>query len=118
MEITATAKYIRISPRKVRLVAEAIRKISPALALSQLRLMRKGAAKPLYSLLKSALANAANKVKLSIDNLAIKAIVVEGGPALKRFRPVSRGRSHAYKKRMSHIKIVLEEKGATGGAKG
>lgn len=98
-------------------MAEAIRKVSPKLALSQLKLMRKGAAKPLYSLLKSALANATNNVKLSADNLAIKTVVVEGGPALKRFRPVSRGRSHAYKKRMSHIKIVLEEKGATDGAK-
>lgn len=110
MEIIAQGKYIKISPRKVRLVADAIRKLAPDIALSRLALMPKRASRPITNVLESALANATNNAKLSSEKLAIKSIIIGSGPALKRWRPVSRGRSHPYKKRMSHIKIVLEEK--------
>lgn len=109
MEITAEGKYIKMSPRKVRLVAEAIKKLSPSLALEHLALMPKRAGRPIAAVFKSVLANATNNAKLSADNLRIKSIVVSQGPALKRWRPVSRGRAHPYKKRMSHIRIVLSD---------
>jgi len=119
MEITAEAKYIKMSPRKVRLVAETIRMTSALIALEHLLVMRKSAAKPVAEVLKSAVANATNNLKLAADGLIVKEVVVGGGPAFKRFQPVSRGRAHTYKKRMSHIKIILEakEKGVTHGAK-
>lgn len=109
MEVTAEAKYIRMSPRKVRLVADAVKHLSPKVALSHLALMPKRAAGPIAKTLKSALANATSNAKLVSDNLAIKSIVISGGPALKRWRPVSRGRTHPYKKRMSHIKVILSD---------
>lgn len=110
MEVVAEAKYIKMSPRKVRLVAGAVRKLAPDVALSRLALMPRRASGPVAQVLKSAIANATNNAKLASDQLAIKSITVGGGPALKRWRPISRGRTHPYKKRMSHIKIVLEEK--------
>lgn len=110
MEIVAQAKYIKISPRKVRLVADAVKRLSPLVALENLALMPKRASRPIAQVLKSALANATNNGKLPPEALLIKSMIVDGGPALKRWRPVSRGRSHPYKKRMSHIRIVLEEK--------
>ena len=109
MEIIAEANYIRMSPRKVIPVTEAIKSLSPLVALEKLALMPKRAAKPVAKVIKSAIANATNNSKLSADILRIKSIVVGSGPALKRWRPVSRGRAHPYKKRMSHIKVVLEE---------
>lgn len=119
MEVIAEAKFVRMSPRKVRPVAEAIKSLSPLVALEKLALMPKRAAKPIATALKSALANATNKqsfrpgglnAKLKEESLRIKSIVVGSGPALKRWRPVSRGRAHPYKRRMSHIRVVLEEK--------
>lgn len=115
MEIIAEAKYIKMSPRKVRLVAMAIKKLTPVLALSHLALMPKQASKPVVAALKSAMANAINNAKLKEENLRIKAITVAGGPALKRWRPVSRGRAHPYKKRMSHIRVVLSDEGISVG---
>lgn len=109
MDIKAEAKYIKISPRKVRLVVDAIRKLAPDVALARLALMPKRASGPVAQVLKSALANATNNAKLAQDSVVIKAITVAGGPALKRWRPVSRGRAHPYKKRMSHIRIVLTD---------
>ena len=109
MEVIAEAKFVKMSPRKVRLVAEAIKKLSPALALEHLALMPKRAAGPVASVLKSALANATNNAKVSAEKLWIKSVIIGGGPALKRWRPVSRGRAHPYKKRMSHIRIVLTD---------
>lgn len=109
MEVTAEAKYVKLSPRKVRLVAEAIKRLSPALALEHLALMPKRAAGPIALVLKSAVANATHNAKLSADVLRIKSVVVGGGPALKRWHPVSRGRAHPYKKRMSHIRVVLSD---------
>lgn len=131
MEITAEAKFIKMSPRKVRLVAGALKSLSPTVALEHLALMPKRAAVPVAAVLKSALANATNNAKLQAEALRIKSVIVGGGPALKRWRPVSRGRAHPYKKRMSHIRIVLTDntevnseklrvakKGAVRGTKG
>ena len=110
MEVKAQSRSLRISPRKVRLVADVIRNKSVAQALSALTLIKKRGAVPLYKTLKSAIANAINNAKFKEDSLVIKNIEVDQGPFLKRSRPSGRGRFHPYKKRSSHIRIVLEAK--------
>ena len=109
MEIKAESKYIKISPRKVRLVANTVRGLSLTSALENLTFLRKRAAKPLFKTLKSAIANAVNNFKLKEEDLKIKSIEILKGPVLKRWRPVSRGRAHSYEKKMSHIRVILEE---------
>lgn len=113
MNIVASSTAIKISPRKVRLVSDAIRAKSPTEALNTLSVVRKRAAWVLVKILKSALANAQNNSKAAVENLIIKEIQVTEGAALKRYHPSSRGRVHPYKKRTSHIKITLAEKGET-----
>ena len=110
MEIVAKSKAERITPRKVMLVADVIRNKKVEQALNTLSLVRKRAASVLIKLLESAVANAINNAKQNKDLLFIKRIEVTEGPFLKRFRASTRGRTHPYKKRSSHIKIVLEEK--------
>lgn len=110
MEITATARFVKVSPRKVRLVAQSIKSKSPTQALEVLRLTKKSGSLSLQKVLSSAIANATNNLKLAKENLHIKRIEVGEAGAFKRFHPVARGRTHPYKKRMSHIQIVLEAK--------
>ncbi len=110
MEIIALSKSVRISPRKIRLIADVIRSKKADAALKALALIKKRAAEPLQKTLKSAIANAVNNAKLNLEALTIKRIDVTEGEALKRYHPSSRGRTHPYKKRSSHIRIVLEEK--------
>lgn len=110
MEVFAESRFVRMSPRKIRLVAEAIKKLPPQEAISYLSLMPKRAAKPIAKVLKSALANAANNAKISDGKLRIKEIIVNEGARLKRYREASRGRVRPYLKRSSHIRVVLEEK--------
>ncbi len=110
MEYEATAKYIRMSTRKLRLVAGSIRQISPASALVALDRMPKFAAEPIASVIRSVFANAKQK-QAKEEALRFKTIEVMGGPAMKRFRAVSRGQGHAYKKRMTHIRVVLTDEG-------
>jgi large subunit ribosomal protein L22 len=111
MEITATAKSVRVSPRKVRLVADGIRNVSAKKALQILTLVEKRGAYPLAKVLKSAIANAVNNAKMMEENLTIYRLEVTEGPALKRFHASTRGRIHPYKKKSSHIRITLKEKG-------
>lgn len=110
MEIRAIAKNIRISPRKVRLIADAIRNLAVTDAQNILEAVYKQAARPLMKVLKSAVANAVNNLKLDKTNLVIAGIQVNQGQALKRFRPSTRGRIHPYKKRGSTITVILKEK--------
>lgn len=107
MEVIAKSRSVRISPRKVSLIADTIRGLSVNNALNLLLTTQKRASKTLEKTLKSAMANAKNK-GLS-ENLIISQILVSQGSALKRFRPSTRGRVHPYKKRGSHIKITLKE---------
>lgn len=109
MQVQASTKSVQISPRKVRLVADAIRNMPIDSALGALQLMRKRAAWALAKTLKSAMANAENNAKLDKNNLRIVEIQVGEGRALKRFHPSTRGRIHPYKKRTSHITITVEE---------
>jgi len=108
MEVIASSKGVRISPRKVRLVADSIRKMSAEKALGVLSQIEKRGAYPLIKTLKSAVANAVNK-GLNKDSLFIKSLEVMEGQALKRYHPSSRGRTHPYKRKSSHIKIVLSD---------
>ena len=108
MEYQATTKYVRVSTRKVRLVADSVRKLTPAAALDALSQMIKSAAVPLSKTIASAIANA--KLKGAADeSLRFKTIEIMGGPSMKRWHAVSRGQAHAFKKRMTHIRIILTE---------
>ena len=113
MEIKVSLNYLRISPRKVRLVSNLILKNKVQEATRKLKLLNKRAAKPLLKLLNSAIANAKNNFGFEekrIDSLYIKNILVNEGPKIKRWRPVARGSAHPIQKKTSHITLVLEEK--------
>ncbi len=109
MEAIATQKYLIGSPRKLREVVFLIRKMSPADAVERLPFTHKRAAEPLAKVIKSAVANAKQK-GASESELVFKEILINEGPRLKRFRAGSRGRAKPYKKRMSHIRVVVETK--------
>lgn len=107
MDIRATSQYVRISPRKLRLVADSVKPLTVVHALSQLRVMEKRAAHHLYKTMKSCVANATTNAKAKEEDLVIKSIMIDEGPAFKRFQPVARGMAHSYKKRTSHITVIL-----------
>lgn len=108
MEIIAKSKYIRTSPRKLRLVADALKQLSASRALKILGQAQKRAASPLRSALKSAIANAIANLGLQEEDLKIKNIQIGTGPTYKRFRAISKGQAHSIVKRTSHITVVLE----------
>jgi large subunit ribosomal protein L22 len=107
---TAKLRHLRISPRKVRLVANLVRGLSVVEAEKQLKFLTKRAAKPVLKLLKSAIANAENNANLAKDSLYIAKILVDPGPTLKRWMPRAMGRATPIMKRTSHLTIVLESK--------
>lgn len=108
MKFEATAKYLRTSTRKMRLVADAIRNLSVARALAQLAAMPKAAAGDLKKVLESAVANAKGR-NSAIADLSIEKIEVMGGPSMKRWHAASRGMAHPFKKRMTHVRIVVSD---------
>ena len=108
--VVASAKSVKISPRKVRLVADVIREEKAEKAITKLLNVQKRPAYVLTKILKSAMANAQNNNKADVANLFIKEVQVTEGTAQKRYHPSSKGRIHPYKKRTSHISIILEEK--------
>lgn len=110
MEFQAVAKYIRMSPRKVQLVARSVHGQTPQAAILRLQTLPKRAGRPIADVLASAIANAKGK-KANIAGLLIKSIEVLPGPVMKRWRAVSKGQAHAYKKRMTHIRVTLTDKG-------
>lgn len=110
MDIKAESKYVRVSPRKLKLVADSIKGLPLKGALETLAFLKKKATQPLIKILKSATASAVHNFKLKEEDLKIRSIEILKGPMMKRWRPVSRGRTHQYFKRTSHIKITLEEK--------
>lgn len=109
MEITAFAKSTQVAPRKVRIVADLIRKQSIDEALSSLSFLRKRGASVLEKTLRSAIANAVSR-NVERNSLVIERIDVSEGPAYKRYHASTRGRIHPYKKRTSHIRVVLSDK--------
>jgi large subunit ribosomal protein L22 len=109
MEVKASLKYLRISPRKVRLLTNLIKGLSVKSAEANLLHISKKSSKPLLKLLRSAIANAKHNFDLDKDNLFIRAIRVDEGPAFKRFRPRARGAAYPIRKRTSHIFLTLKE---------
>lgn len=109
MEVKASARYIKISPRKVRLVIGLLKGLKVKPALDQLQFVGKLAAMPVRKVLDSAVANATHNFDLAEDNLYIKEIRVDCGPVLKRWLPRAHGRATPLLKRMSHINIILAE---------
>ena len=110
-EYKAKLSHLKISPRKVRLVADLIRGGNVHDAKLQLKFYSKRASGPILKLLNSAVSNAKSirKEDIKEENLFIKKITVDEGPKLKRFRPVARGRSVEIQKKTSHITLVLGE---------
>lgn len=106
MEIKAIQKYEVTSPQKLRKVATMIKKLKPQEAYEKLPFVGKRAAEPLRKVMGTAIANAKQQ-GISENDLAIKEIQINQGPRLKRWRAGARGRVKPYKKRMSHIRVVL-----------
>ncbi len=110
MEAKAVAKFIRISPTKVRQVADLIRGKDVREALAILRYTPKGAALPISKLVKSAVANAEHNYEMNSDALYISKIYVDQGPTLKRYKPRAMGRADRIRKRTSHITVIVSER--------
>lgn len=110
MQVTAHLNSLRIAPRKVRLIADALKGMDALAAKHQLRYVAKRSSRPLAKLLDSALANASNNFGLVLENMRIVHIQVDGGPVLKRFEPKGFGSVSPILKRTSHVTIILEEK--------
>ena len=104
----ATAKYVRITPRKARLVADEIRGKSYPEAISLLRFTNKRAAKILSEVLNSAAANAEHNLDADADELRVKTVKVDDGPTIKRYKARAMGRATMIRKRTSHITVELE----------
>jgi len=109
MEAKAVAKYIRMSPQKVRLVVDLVRGKKVEEARQILQFTRKYAAEPVSKALDSALANAKQNPNIDEKILYVKEVYVDQGPSLKRWRARAQGRAAAIKKRTSHITVVLDE---------
>jgi large subunit ribosomal protein L22 len=112
MRVSATAKYIRRSTRKTRLVTQAIvgRPVEEAAAI--LRFMPQAAARDVASVLKSATANAENNHDLVADDLVVAEAIANEGPKVKRWRPRAQGRAFPIRKPMTHITVVVENREA------
>lgn len=112
MQFKVTQKNTRQSPRKVRLVANVIKKLPLEQAIKQLAVIERKSTVVLLKTVKQAIANAKNNHGVDADKLAIKEILVNVGPSYKRYNAVSRGRGHSILKRTCHITVTLEEKKA------
>lgn len=108
-EARAVAKYIRISPRKVRVVIDLIRGKSIEEAFAILKFTPKRGAVLLDKVLRSAVANAENNFDMDVDKLYVTGCYVDQGPTLKRIRPRSRGQAFSILKRTSHITVIVSE---------
>lgn len=110
MEAKALAKYVRISPRKVRQVISLIKGKRADNAVNLLDFTPRKAAKILGKVLRSAMANAEQQgAQLSPERLFVKNAYADGGPSLKRWRPKARGRANRILKRTSHITIIVSD---------
>ena len=109
MEVKASLKHLRMSPRKARLVIDVVRSMPVGLALDQLKFINKKATDPVATLIRSAMANAVNTYSLEADNLYIKEIRSDEGVMLKRWMPRAHGRATSIRKRGCHLNLVLAE---------
>jgi len=109
MPVVAKLRYLRMSPRKLRLVADLIRGKKVGAAKRELRFLKKRAARYFSKLLDSALANAKHNYQLDQDELYLAKVLVDEGPKLKRWRPRARGRAFPIQKKTAHLTLVLEK---------
>ena len=112
MEATAKLRYLRITPRKVRAVADLIRGKNVNQALNQLMYVEKRAAEPVAKLLRSAVANAEQAAKnqqFDADQLTVKSLMVDQGPSLRRYMPRAMGRAFKVLKKTSHISLTISD---------
>ncbi len=109
MDVHAKLRYLRMSPRKVRLVIDVIRGKSVNEAETRLLFLPKAAALPVLKLLRSAIANAEHNFKLSRESLHVKSVMADGGPTLHRWQPRAMGRAAPIRKRTAHITLVLSD---------
>ncbi len=109
MEAKAVAKYVRISPQKVRMLIGSIKGKPVETGLNKLKFMPQKAAGLMEKVVRSAVANADQKDEIDVDNLVIRNIFVDQGPTLKRFRARARGRGSRILKKTSHITVILAE---------
>jgi len=117
MEARAIARFVRMSPRKVRLVVDLIRGKSVNDAYAILQFSKKGAAETVSKTLRSAVANAQNRAQdqgemVDVDDMVVREAFVNEGPTLRRFRAAAMGRAAPIRKRTSHITVVVESKEA------
>ena len=110
MEAKAVAKYVRIAPRKVRVVMDLIRGKKVADAFAILKFTPKVGAEAIEKVLRSAVANAENNFDMNVDNLYVSTCFVDQGPTMKRIHPRSRGQAFKILKRSSHITVAVEER--------
>ena len=110
MEVKAVTKYVRISPQKVRLLADAIKGQPVETGLNMLKYMPQKAAGLVEKTVRSAASNADANHGIDVDSLVIQNLIVDQGPVLKRFRARARGRGARILKKSSHITVVLAEK--------
>jgi len=115
MEARAIAKYVGMSPRKVRLVVDQIRGKRVGEAYAILQFSKKSAAEPVGKTLRSAVANAQNRAQdeghvLDVDDLVVRTVFVDEGPTLRRWRAAAMGRAAPIRKRTSHITVVVDAK--------
>ena len=110
MESKAVAKFVRITPRKVRIVLDLIRGKNVAEAFAILKFTPKAGAVVVEKVLRSAVANAENNYDMDVDKLVIKTAFADDGPTMKRIHPRSRGQAFKILKRTSHVTIVVDEK--------
>ena len=121
MEFRAETRYLRVSPQKARLVLDLIKGRRVEEARNTLTFAKKRVAAHVGKLLQSALDNAnflatEKGLDVEIDNLYVKRAVANDGPRMKRIRPAPQGRAYRYQRRISHIELVLAERGKNGEA--
>jgi large subunit ribosomal protein L22 len=123
MEFRAETKYLRVSPRKARLVLDLIKGRRVEEAINTLAFTKKGVAPDVHKLLRSAIENvnylsSEKGVEVDLDNLYVKRAVANDGPRMKRIRPAPMGRAYRYQRRLSHLEIALAEKTRPAPAEG
>jgi len=119
MEFRSSAKYVRVSPQKARLVLDLIKGRRVEDAMNTLTFTKKGIAPDVQKVLRSAIENAnylstEKGVDVDVDNLFVLRAIANEGPRMKRIRPAPMGRAYRYQRRMTHIEITLAEKNRNG----
>jgi ribosomal protein L22 len=109
--VRASSRYVRVAPRKARLVADQVRGLQIEKARALLQFSPRGAARDIGKLIESAAANAENNHELIADEMRIAEITVDEGPTLRRYRPRALGRATTINKRTSHIEVALSPEG-------